>query len=115
MARRSHSPQREAALDLAKSASSRAELNSEMRFVALVQSAALEVITGDDRIAEQKLLLAVRAAPGWYRPHLLLANVLSAEGRIEQAKREGELAIALAGKDAIAARSAFQTAIDVRR
>jgi O-antigen ligase len=115
MAKRLDSPHREAALDLAKSASRRAELNSEMRFVGLVQSAALDVITGDDRSAEQKLLLAVRAAPGWYRPHLLLATVLSADGHIERAKRERELAIALAGTDAIAVRSVRQTAIDVHR
>jgi O-antigen ligase len=114
MARRLDSPRREAALDLAKSASRRAELNSEMRFVALVQSAALDVITGDDCSAEQKLLLAVRAAPGWYRPHLLLATVLSADGRIQQAKREGESAIALADEDTVAA-SVIQTTIDLRR
>jgi Flp pilus assembly protein TadD len=82
-----------------------------------VQSAALDVISGDDRGGEQKLLLAVRVAPGWYRPHLLLATILSDRGRVEDAKREGELAIALAGagKEAIAARSVLQTVTDVRR
>jgi len=98
MARVLASPQREAALALAKDASIRAEQNSELGFVALVQSAALCMLGSEDRIAEEKLGLAARAAPGWYRPHLRLATLLAAEGRSEDARHEHELALALAGE-----------------
>ena len=40
---------------------------------------------------------AIAANPNWYKPHWTLAQVLTAEGRVDQARREAELAAELDG------------------
>jgi len=50
---------------------------------------------------EQALRAAIRAAPNWYKPHWLLAQVLRAGGRLPEALAEAALAADLdGGKDA---------------
>ncbi len=50
---------------------------------------------------EQALRAAIQAAPNWFKPHWLLAQVLRAAGRITEARAEAALAADLdGGKDA---------------
>jgi Tfp pilus assembly protein PilF len=50
---------------------------------------------------ESALRAAIRAAPNWYKPHWLLAQVLRAGGRLPEASAEAALAADLdGGKDA---------------
>jgi Tfp pilus assembly protein PilF len=46
---------------------------------------------------EQTLHAAIRAAPNWYKPHWLLAQVLRAGGRLPEASLEAVLAAGLDG------------------
>ncbi len=49
---------------------------------------------------EQALRAAIHAAPNWYKPHWLLAQVLRAGGRLPEARAEAALAADLdGGKD----------------
>jgi O-antigen ligase len=99
MARVLKSPQRESAMALAQEASARAEQYSEVRFDALLQSALLNILMNEDHQAEAKLRSGIAAAPAWYRPHLLLASFLLANGNAIEAERESNLAVTLAGKN----------------
>jgi Tfp pilus assembly protein PilF len=55
---------------------------------------------------ESALRAAIRAAPNWYKPHWLLAQVLRAGGRLPEASGEAALAADLdGGKDAEVART----------
>ena len=43
---------------------------------------------------EQALRAAIQAAPNWYKPHWTLAQLLVKEGRLADARREAEVAVA---------------------
>ena len=64
------------AISAARRASAIAERTSEERFNALYQSAALAAAAGDLSAAETKLRAAIREAPTWYKPRILLAQML---------------------------------------
>jgi len=49
--------------------------------------------------AEQALAAAIRAAPQWYRPHWLLAELLSQQGRQREAAEQARLALLLGGRE----------------
>jgi O-antigen ligase len=69
------------AWDKAATAASLAEERSEERFSAAYQSSVLAVAAGDLTRAESKAREAIRQAPNWYKPHLLLGQILQAMGR----------------------------------
>ena len=46
---------------------------------------------------EQSLRAAIGAAPNWFKPHWLLAQVLRAAGRLPEARAEADLAVELDG------------------
>ena len=60
---------------------------------ALLNLAALQAVSGDAATVEQTLRRAIDAAPNWYKPHWLLAQVLEREGRIEVARTEAAAAV----------------------
>jgi O-antigen ligase len=58
---------------------------------------------------EQSLRAAISAAPNWFKPHWLLAQVLRIAGRLSEARTEATLAAALnGGKDPAVARTAAE-------
>jgi O-antigen ligase len=59
---------------------------------ALLNLAALQAVWGDAETVEQTLRRAIDAAPNWYKPHWLLAQVLEREGRMEEARTEARAA-----------------------
>jgi len=86
-----------AALQSAAEAAQRAESTAEDRFNALYQSAALALALDDVRMGEAKLRQAIREAPTWYKPRLLLARLLREMGRGAEADQEERLALDLGG------------------
>src|SRR5262249_25655188 len=86
------------ALSLARRASAVAEWKSEDRFDAVYQSAALAIAVGDMTAAEEKLRTAIQQAPTWYKPRVLLTQLLLLSGRKEEAGRQRETAVRLAGR-----------------
>jgi O-antigen ligase len=71
--------------------SAQAEAGSEDRFNALYQSSVLAVSFADLQKAEVKAREAIVVAPNWYKPHLLLAQILQAENRNDEAGREARI------------------------
>jgi O-antigen ligase len=90
-------PQREVALANAKKASADAERSEEENFDAYYQSAVLAIVTQDYGEAERKLRDSIAAAPRWYRPRVMLANLLRRFGRTQEAEKEAALALECAG------------------
>jgi len=90
-------PRAALALQLAAEASHRAERNSEEPFNAYYQSAALAIAAGDAPGGENKLRAAIRLAPAWYRPRLLLAESLLMRGRTQEGTAQAGAAMDLAG------------------
>ena len=103
-------PRRRQALAAARLASAEAERSAEQRFIALYQSALLAVLAGDLGNAEVKLRAAVDAEPGWYRVHVMLAQVLWLTGRGAEAEREAALALECAGSQEPKVRFALENA-----
>jgi O-antigen ligase len=103
-------PWRQEALAAAKEASADAEQSGEQRFSALYQSATLAIVSGDLANAEKKLRAAVDAAPWWYRSHAMLARLLWLTGRSPEAEGQAALALACAGSQEAAVRTAFESA-----
>jgi len=60
---------------------------------ALLNLAALQAVANDAPGVERTLREAIHAAPNWYKPHWLLAQVLEREGRNEEARVEAQAAI----------------------
>lgn len=85
------------ALSLGAEASHRAELSSEDPFNAYYQSGALALAAGDPILGEEKLRTALRLAPTWYKPHMLLAESLLIRGCTEQGTTHARQAADLAG------------------
>ncbi len=67
--------------------------------LAAVHLASLCVLQGRWAEAEQALAAAIRAAPEWYRPHWLLAELLSQQGRRSEAAGQARLALLLGGRE----------------
>lgn len=59
---------------------------------ALVNLAAFKATANDARGVEETLREAIAAAPNWYKPHWLLAQVLELGGRMPEAKVEAQAA-----------------------
>jgi len=59
---------------------------------ALVNLAAFKATANDSRGVEETLRQAIAAAPDWYKPHWLLAQVLELGGRVPEAKAEAQAA-----------------------
>lgn len=64
-----------------------------------VHLASLYVVEGRWAEAEGALDAAIRAAPHWYRPRWLLAELLSQQGRQQQAAQEARLALLLGARE----------------
>jgi O-antigen ligase len=84
----------------AKQAAARAVRTAEDRQNAFYNLARLCALENDAAGTEQNLRSAIQAAPSWFKPHWVLAELLMRTGRIPEARREAVLAIrADAGKD----------------
>jgi O-antigen ligase len=73
----------------------RAPDTAEDRQNALVNLAAFRAVQNDAAATERALRDAIAAAPAWFKPHWLLAQVLARAGRIEEARKEAATAIVL--------------------
>ncbi|MCU1238735.1 MAG: O-antigen polymerase [Candidatus Solibacter sp.] len=82
---------------IAAEASKRAEHTSDNLADAAYQSAVLAFSANQAAEGEQKLRVAMRAAPTWYKPHLLMAQYLQAVGRAPEAEPEIASALDLCG------------------
>jgi O-antigen ligase len=89
------SPDAELAWRKAADASALAEQRGEERFSAAYQSSILAIASADLTRGESKARDAIALAPNWYKPHLLLAQILQAEGRGGEASREAGRSAAL--------------------
>jgi putative inorganic carbon (HCO3(-)) transporter len=78
-------------------AASRAVEHSEDRPNAWYNLALVQWALGDASQAESSLRAASDAAPRWFKPHWLLAELLLASGRPRSAETENTLALSLAG------------------
>lgn len=81
----------------AAAASARAERAGDNVAEAAFQSAILALAGNNAPKGELKLRQSIDAAPNWYKPHLLLAQLLKFTGRREQWDAEAERALVLAG------------------
>ena len=79
-------------------ASTRAERTDDNAAAAAFQSALLAIGRNDAAGAEARLRDAVSAAPHWYKPHLLLSQLVRFSGRIAESDAEARLALDLAGE-----------------
>jgi len=94
------------ALAQSGAAAMRATSTAEDPFNAWYNAAALAATQNDAAGAERNLRAAIAARPNWFKPHWILAQVLAAQSRTEEALREAELAVELnGGKNAEVART----------
>jgi tetratricopeptide (TPR) repeat protein len=85
----------------ALSAAERAATATEAPLNAHYNLAALHAMRNDFTQTERALRNAIAAAPMWYKPHWMLAQVLREAGRLDEARIEAERAVDLnGGKDA---------------
>lgn len=75
----------------------RATKTAEDPFNAWYHVATLYATANDGAYAERSLRNAVAAHPTWFKPHWMLARLLSLEGRGDEARREAALAVELDG------------------
>jgi Tfp pilus assembly protein PilF len=94
----------------AAAASARAERTNDDVAAALFQSALLAIGRNDAAAAESKLRETVAAAPYWYKPHLLLAQLVRFSGRTAESGAEARLALDLAGESRAAVEKALGVA-----
>ncbi|MGO9261971.1 MAG: O-antigen ligase family protein [Bryobacteraceae bacterium] len=85
------------ALANAGAASLRATTLAEDPFNAWYNVASLYAAQNDSAHTEASLRAAILAHPRWFKPHWMLAQVLSLAGRTEEARREAALAVNLNG------------------
>jgi hypothetical protein len=85
------------ALGAAGTAALRATTLAEEPFNAWYNVASLYAAQNDSARTEESLRAAIRAHPRWFKPHWMLAQVLSLAGRTEEARREAALAVDLDG------------------
>jgi O-antigen ligase len=79
-------------------ASARAERSGDDFAAAAFQSALLSIGRNDAAAAENKLRETIAAAPNWYKPHLLLAQLVRFGGRTAESDLEAARALDLAGE-----------------
>jgi O-antigen ligase len=79
----------------ATEAAALAERSGEERFSAVYQSAVLAIVAGDLTRAERKAREAVDLAPNWYKPHLLLGQILAAMGKADEGAAEQRISLNL--------------------
>lgn len=92
---RNGTPDAAQAWTLAATAANAAEQHSEERFSAAFQASVLALASSDLPRAEQESRKAIALAPNWYKPHLLLAQLLQAAGKPADAAAEQELGLSL--------------------
>jgi hypothetical protein len=78
-------------------AAASAERGGEEGASAAYQAAALAIANGNLPGAESETRKAIALAPNWYKPHLFLAQILSAYGKNAEAAQEQQRGINLAG------------------
>jgi hypothetical protein len=91
-------PLRIQAMQQAIAAGERATRSAESPFNAWYSLSALRASQNDAAGAEQCLRSAIAAHPNWFKPHWILAQVLQAEGRHDEARREAAIAADLDGQ-----------------
>jgi hypothetical protein len=97
IARRSDPTTASRAWTLAAAAAARAESTGSGKAEAVYQFALLAIGANQAQLAEFKLRQALEYAPMWYRPHLLLAQLLHYMGREAESKDEAARALDLSG------------------
>jgi O-antigen ligase len=83
-------------------ASALAEQRGEERFSAAYQSSVLAIASGDLPRGEAKARDAIALAPNWYKPHLLLAQILQAGGNAAESSREARVSADLGWRQGVA-------------
>jgi hypothetical protein len=83
------------AWSLAATAAHVAEQRGEERFSAAFQASVLALASSDLPHAEQEARAAIALAPNWYKPHLLLAQLLQASGKPSHAAAERRIGLSL--------------------
>lgn len=102
----------------AKEAAQRAAVASETPQNALYNLAFVASQEGDLEAVERSLRAAIAAAPNWYQPYWMLAQVLSASGRLSEAMPLADQAAELSGgnnADVNAVRQSLQEATRTER
>ena len=90
-------PARVQAIREAIAAGEHATLTAESPFNAWYSLSALRASQNDAAGAERCLRSAIAAHPNWFKPHWVLAQILYAEGRKEEARQEAAIAADLDG------------------
>ena len=99
-------PMRLQAIEQAIAAGERATRTAEAPFNAWYSLSALRASQNDAAGVERCLRSAIAANPNWFKPHWVLSQVLRAEGRMSEARREALTAAELdAGKHPEVARA----------
>jgi O-antigen ligase len=93
-----NTPQGARAWRTATEAAALAESRSEEPFSAAYQSSVLAVAAGDLTRAESKARDGIELAPNWYKPHLLLAQILEIMGRKDEAAEQAQISAQLGWK-----------------
>ena len=73
----------------------RATESSEDRQNAWYSLASVYAAQGDAAAVERSLRASIACGPNWFKPHWILAQVLRANGRLEEAQAQAELAAKL--------------------
>ena len=81
----------------AMDAAVRATRTSEDRHNAWYNLAVLSAAENDSAATERSLRESIAASPHWYKPHWMLAQVLRATGRLDEAAREADIALDRSG------------------
>jgi hypothetical protein len=86
-------------------AAARAPRTSDEPANAWYNLAAFESLTNSAPDVERSLQYSIAAAPNWYKPHWVLAQLYVAEHRMQDARKEAEIAADLNGKEPQVART----------
>jgi tetratricopeptide (TPR) repeat protein len=82
-------------------AAERATQSAEDRHNAFYNLAAFRAAENNTQATERNLRRAIEWAPAWFKPHWTLSRLLLREGKLDEARREAQLAVYLnASKDA---------------
>jgi hypothetical protein len=92
---RNGTPDAAEAWSLAATAAHAAEQRGEERFSAAFQASVLALASSDLPLAEHEARTAIALAPNWYKPHLLLAQLLQASGKPDDAAAEQRIGLSL--------------------
>jgi O-antigen ligase len=72
--------------------------SSDFPAVDYLHLAVVHASAGDSRQVERTLRSAIQASPNWYQPHLLLARLMTAQGKVGEAIEEQAKAVKLGYK-----------------